>query len=114
METSHFFDRIRMTSLDDYRTIREGAALAEVMPPGAIAVSGRDRPSYLHGLLTNDIQSLQPGSCCYATWLTPQGRITTDMHVLESGDLIILDVPAASLPAVLQRLHPFVITRRVP
>lgn len=102
-----------MTLQEDYRAIREGAALARVAARGRIAVTGPDRASYLHGLLTNDVQNLQAGSGCYAAWLTPQGRMTTDMHVLESGDMILLDVPAAETEAILQRLDQFIFTEDV-
>jgi folate-binding protein YgfZ len=98
---------------DDYRAIVEGAAITAVTPRGRIAVSGRDRASYLQGLLTNDIQALQPHTGCYAAWLTPQGRMTTDMHVFESGDMILLDVPAAQTADVVQRLDMFIFTEDV-
>lgn len=80
---------------------------------GRIAVSGRDRATYLQGLLTNDIVALAPGTGCYAAWLTAQGRMTTDMHVLESGDMILLDVPAAARESVLQRLDQFLFSEDV-
>jgi len=70
-------------------------------------VAGSDRASYLQGLLTNDIQALQPGTGCYAAWLTPQGRMITDMHVLQGDGLLLLDAPADLADAVLQRLDQF-------
>jgi folate-binding protein YgfZ len=102
-----------MTLQDEYRVIQEGAALVAAAPRARIAVSGKDRASYLHGLLTNDILALQPGSGCYAAWLTPQGRMVTDMHVLEGGDMILLDVPAALRELVLQRLDQFLFAEDV-
>lgn len=103
-----------MTQLnDDYHTLRQGAALADTAPRGQLAVSGRDRASYLQGLLTNDIQALTPGTGCYAMWLTPQGRITTDLHVLEAGDMILLDVPADLTQPILQRLDQFLFSEDV-
>jgi folate-binding protein YgfZ len=101
------------TPTDDYRALREGAAIAQLIPRGHIAVSGRDRASYLQGLLTNDIQALTPGTGCYAAWLTPQGRMVTDLHVLESGDMILLDVPASTVSVVLQRLDQFLFSEDV-
>jgi folate-binding protein YgfZ len=98
---------------DDYHTLRQGAALAETSVRGQLAVSGRDRASYLQGLLTNDIQALTPGTGCYAMWLTPQGRITTDLHVLEAGDMILLDVPADLTQPILQRLDQFLFSEDV-
>lgn len=87
--------------------------LGETAPRGRIAVAGRDRASYLQGLLTNDIQALTPGTGCYSAWLTPQGRMLTDLHVLESGDMILLDVPADLVEGTLQRLDQFLFSEDV-
>ena len=102
-----------MSLADDYRAIYEGIVLGALMPRLPIAVAGADRASYRQGLLTNDITALTPGSGCYAAWLTPQGRMLTDVHVLESGDLILLDVPAAEHGATLERLDQFLFSEDV-
>jgi folate-binding protein YgfZ len=102
-----------MTLADGYRAIQEQAALGAVAPRLQIAVAGQDRAAYLQGLLTNDIQALTPGTGCYSTWLSPQGRMHTDLHVLESGGMILLDVPAETLDATMQRLEQFIFTEDV-
>ena len=102
-----------MTLHDHYRAIREGAAIGGIAPRLQLAVAGHDRASYLQGLLTNDIEALTPGTGCYAAWLTPQGRMLTDMHVLESGAMILLDVPADTARATLERLEQFLFTEDV-
>ena len=102
-----------MTLHDDYSVLRTGAACAEVAPRGLIGLSGRDRGTYLHGLLTNDISTLKAGAGCYAAWLTAQGRMTTDMHVLESGDMMLLDLPAGTTAGVLARLDQFLFSEDV-
>ena len=48
-------------------------------------LTGADRRAYLQGLLTNDIEALTPGTGCYAALLTAQGRMMTDMRVIELG-----------------------------
>ena len=98
---------------DDYRAIRDGAAIGSISPRSQIAVAGKDRASFLQGLLTNDIQALAPGTGCYAAWLTPQGRMLSDMHVLESGGMILLDVPAETAAATLERLEQFLFSEDV-
>ena len=98
---------------DDYAAIREGAAIGSISPRAQLAVAGNDRAAYLQGLLTNDIQALVPGTGCYAAWLTPQGRMFTDMHVLESGGMILLDVPSLQADATLERLEQFIFTEDV-
>jgi folate-binding Fe-S cluster repair protein YgfZ len=99
--------------MNDYTAIREGAALVTDAPRALIALSGKDRASFLHGLLTNDILALRPGTGCYAAWLTSQGRMITDLHVLESGDMILLDVPASMRETVLQKLDQFIFSEDV-
>ncbi|HTM04212.1 MAG TPA: glycine cleavage T C-terminal barrel domain-containing protein [Vicinamibacterales bacterium] len=94
-------------SLEDYTTARQGAFLGAISARAQIAVAGKDRASYLQGLLTNDIAALGPDTGCYAAWLTPQGRMLTDLHVLQSDDMILLDVPAELAETILQRLDQF-------
>lgn len=96
-----------MSLQDDYRAIRERAVVGAVAPRGQLAVAGRERASYLQGLLTNDIVALVPGSGCYAAWLSPQGRMLTDMHVLQSDSMILLDLPLDQTAPTLQRLDQF-------
>lgn len=102
-----------MTIPEQYRAIKEGAAIGAIAPRYAIGVAGKDRAGYLQGLLTNDIHALTPGAGCYAAWLTPQGRMLTDMHIFESGDMILMDVPANVLPATLRRLEQFLFSEDV-
>ena len=102
-----------MTSQDDYAALHESAAIGAVAPRGQIAVAGRDRAAFLHGLLTNDTASLTAGRGCYAAWLTPQGRMLCDLHVLEAGDMMLLDVPAGEVDAAAARLEQFHFTEDV-
>jgi folate-binding protein YgfZ len=102
-----------MSLAADYTAIHEGAVLGALAPRRQIAVSGNDRASYLQGLLTNDVQALSAGSGCYSAWLTPQGRMLTDLDVLESGDMILLDVPADLAESTLQRLDDFLFSEDV-
>ena len=89
----------------DYAIIREGAAIGAISARQPLAIAGADRASFLQGLLTNDMLSLTAGSGCYASWLTPNGRMLTDMHVLASGTTMLLDVPEQTAAATLERLE---------
>ena len=93
--------------------LRQDAVIGSISPRAQIAVAGPDRAAYLQGLLTNDIQALAEGSGCYAAWLSPQGRMLTDMHVLQSSGMILLDVPAGQASAVLARLDQFLFSEDV-
>ncbi|HEX2443531.1 MAG TPA: glycine cleavage T C-terminal barrel domain-containing protein [Vicinamibacterales bacterium] len=87
-----------------YRALREAAATVDRSALARIVLSGADRRSLLQGLLTNDIEALTAGTGCYAAWLTPQGRMITDLAVLELGDRSMLLVPADRRDAISARL----------
>lgn len=95
-----------------YLAAREHAALIE-RTRGLIVVSGQDRRSYLQGLLTNDIAALQPGQGCYTAYLTAQGRMVSDLHVYELGDVILLALPRATTATVLAKLDQFIFSEDV-
>jgi folate-binding protein YgfZ len=97
----------------DKGNVLDGAFIGAVQPSIQLAVAGKDRASFLQGLLTNDIQALEPGSGCYAAWLTPQGRMLTDLHVLESAGMALLDVPRSTAAATLARLEQFLFSEEV-
>ena len=74
---------------------------------------GADRLSYLHGLLTNDIAALQPGTGCYAALLTAQGRMIADMRVFETGEMALVDLDRSLVDSIREHFDRFVITEDV-
>jgi folate-binding protein YgfZ len=102
-----------MFSLDQYRALRDGAGLLEREDRGRIVLRGEDRKTYLHGLLSNDILALEPGTGCYAALLTAQGRMISDMHVVELGGSVLLDLERPVTGTVVEHLEKFVITEDV-
>ena len=102
-----------MTIRDAYTAVREGAGWIERQDLGRLRLRGKDRRSYLHGLLTNDVESLQPGAGVYAALLTAQGRMITDMHVYELGDAIVLTLPLALTERIGDHLDQFIFSEDV-
>jgi tRNA-modifying protein YgfZ len=104
---------LKQDNSSGYETLRGGAGLADRADAGRILLTGADRRAYLQGLLTNDIEALTPGTGCYAAMLNAQGRMLTDMRVLELGDAVMLDVPAAVTAAIRDHLDRFVFSEDV-
>jgi folate-binding protein YgfZ len=98
---------------EGYDAVRKTSGVRDRSDDGRLRVTGPDRAAWLQGLLTNDIAALQPGGGCYAAYLTPQGRMISDVRVLERGDFMLLDVPAAQKAFVLERLTTFIIMEDV-
>ena len=77
---------------------------------GVLSVSGRDRVSFLQGLVSNDIEKAGPGSAIYAALLTPQGKYLYDFFIVEAGeagevgDALLLDCERAGLDGLKKRL----------
>ena len=89
-----------MFSLEGYQAVTANDGVVRRVDRGVLAVSGADRVSWLQGLLTNDVAALKDGDSQYSAYLTPQGRMITDLHVFARGERLLLDVPlslAASL-----------------
>lgn len=99
--------------LDQYRALQERAGYLPRDNRGRITLRGQDRKGYLHGLLSNDILALQTGGSCYATLLTAQGRMISDMRVFDLGDLLLLDLERPVTREVFEHLDKFVITEDV-
>ena len=99
--------------LEHYRALRRAAGVVERVARTCIAVGGADRADYLQGLLSNDVAALAPGAGCYATYLTPQGRLIADMDVFNLGDRLLLDVDAGVGPLLLARFDELIFAEDV-
>lgn len=66
------------------------ALLYAESPRDVLAITGRDRASFLQGMVTNDVLGLQPGQSCYAFHLDATGHVLADMHVLCLEDRLLL------------------------
>ena len=93
-----------MFSLEGYQALRHGAGLVRRGDRGVLSVGGPDRLSWLQGLLTNDVAALPVGGVCDAAYLTPQGRMITDLRVMHLEDQTLLDVPASLSATLAARL----------
>jgi folate-binding protein YgfZ len=97
-----------------YQDARQRAVSVDRSSRGRIVVSGNDRGTYLQGLLTNDITALKAGEGCYSAYLTPQGRMISDLWVYELGDVILLDLPSLETKnVVLAKLDQFIFSEDV-
>ena len=72
---------------------------------GVVSVGGEDAERFLQGLLTNDVERLEPGEARYAGLLTPQGKILFDMLVVRvAADAFLLDCAASQAADLAKRL----------
>jgi len=73
------------------RAFNDGAALVDRCARGAVLVDGPDALSYLQSLLSQDIAALADGQGAHALLLQPQGKLDTDLRLLQVGSEAWLD-----------------------
>src|SRR3989449_6162424 len=77
----------------EYAAARRGVALADRGDWGVLDVTGRDRATFLHALLSNEIKALQPGQGCTAALLDVHGKVQVILTVWVLEDRIRLVMP---------------------
>src|SRR5688572_31810866 len=58
----------------EYQAVRERAGIVDRSALSVLEVTGKDRASFLHALVSNDVKALAPGQACAATLLDVHGR----------------------------------------
>jgi len=104
---------IHAVSPDAYHAARRRAASIDRSDRGRVVVSGADRASYLHGLLTNDVAALKAGEGCYAAYLTPQGRMIADLFLYELGDVLLVTMAGGVKETVVSKFDQLIFTEDV-
>jgi folate-binding protein YgfZ len=102
-----------MTDYTGYDAARSSVAVGPRGVRGWLRVEGADAVSFLHGVLTNDIASLRVGQWCYAAYLTPQGRMVSDMRVLRRDDHLALETEPQLTETLAARFDASIFTERV-
>ncbi len=71
-----------------------------------LAIEGEEKFSFLQGLITNDITSLETNETqsLYSAMLTPQGKIRFDFFLFTYEDILLMDVAASALEDIQKTL----------
>jgi folate-binding protein YgfZ len=91
---------------EQVKAVRQGAGVADLSDRGKVRITGRDRATWLHGMTTNEVQSLQPGEGNYGAFLTNRGKMLGDYRLVVCEDFLLFDTEPEvrdSLPATLDR-----------
>jgi folate-binding protein YgfZ len=89
----------------EYAALTAGCAAVDLGFRTLVRASGPDRASFLQGMLTCDVATLAPGRLAQGLLLTIQGRVTADVRVLATADVLLLDVDVRARVAMLEALE---------
>jgi len=97
----------------EYQAVRHSVGLCDLSHRGLVRITGADRQRFLHAMVSNDTQSLQPGQGCYATFLTNKGKIVADFVVYADPDAYLLDLEPQAVCPFIAAIEGFVISEDV-
>ena len=69
-----------------------------------VTLTGDDALTFLQGLVSNDVRRLDQPGIVYAALLTPQGKYLADFFVVNTGEVLLLDLPEGLADTTLRRL----------
>lgn len=75
----------------EYRAALEACALFDSSNREQLRVTGSEAVSFVHGMVTNDVQALAVGAHCYAALLTAKGSMVGDARILRRTEDVIID-----------------------
>lgn len=74
-----------------YRAALDSCALVDLSTRELLRVTGPDRVSFLHGMVTNDVEGLAVDASNYAAMLTAKGAMVGDARILKRADELIVE-----------------------
>lgn len=80
---------------------------------GWLTVSGPDASDFLQGLITTDLEALEPGAAAPGALLTPQGKIMFFFMISRSKDGFLIETDAETLDALTKRLTMYKLRAKV-
>jgi tRNA-modifying protein YgfZ len=80
--------------------------LSEVLNERAVVrIDGDNATAFLQGLVTCDVEDLEPGQAAFGALLTPQGKILFDFFLIRLEEGYLADVAASQAADFIRRLN---------
>jgi folate-binding protein YgfZ len=92
----------------EQRTLSEGLGAVDLSHRQIVRITGPDRLSWLHSLLSQHVVDLQAGQSTEALVLSPNGHVEHHLHLVETGTEVLAHVEpgtASSLIDFLDRMR---------
>jgi folate-binding protein YgfZ len=96
----------------EYGAARDGTGVIDRSLVGKVTVTGRDRQTFLQGMLTNDIKNLSPGQGIGAAFLDAHGKVMALLHVYALEDRLLLELPPGLTEQTLRLLDKYLISEK--
>jgi tRNA-modifying protein YgfZ len=102
-----------MAPPEEYALARHQVGLLDRGDFGVLELTGRDRASFLHALVSNEIKALGPGQGCAATLLDVHGKVQVVLLVWVTDDRIFVVTPPAMAAKTAEALDHYLFSEKV-
>jgi folate-binding protein YgfZ len=102
-----------MAPSEEYALARRQVGLIDRSDFGVLELTGRDRASFLHALVSNEIKALGPGQGCAATLLDIHGKVQVVLFVWVADDRIFVVTPPAMAAKTAEALDHYLFSEKV-
>ena len=105
---------LRFTDIgEEYWSVRKSAGITDLSHMGRLSIEGKDRVSFLNGLLTNDLSKAKENTGTHSVLLNTKARVLADLYLHHETDRIVMDTGEKPSGQVKQILDQFIITEDV-
>src|SRR5881409_188344 len=101
------------TPADEYKRARHDVGLVDRGHWGVLELTGSDRATFLHALLSNEVKALAPGQGCAATLLDVHGKVQVVVSVWVADDRIFVVTPPSMAQKTAEALDHYLFSEKV-
>lgn len=95
--------------ISEHLAVRNDIGITDISFQGVLELTGDDRASFLHRLISNDVENLSVGEGNYATLLTHRGKIIADINVYNLEDSIYVMTAPQVIDTLFTELDKYII-----
>src|SRR3989454_10877106 len=96
----------------EYALVRRSVGLLDRGHVGMLELTGRDRATFLHAVVSNEVKALGPGQGCAATLLDVHGKVQVVLVVWVAADRIFVVTPPAMAQKTAEALDHYLVSEK--
>jgi glycine cleavage system T protein len=97
----------------EHQSVRNQAGLIDQSHRGKLRLKGKDRIDFLHGMVTNDIKKLTPGTGLYAVFTNDKAKMLSDARIYCLPDALWVDLEPEVTDKIQKHLDKYILASDV-
>ena len=96
-------------AVSEHHAVRNSVGIVDISYRSRHELIGEDRATFLHRIISNDVESLSAGQGTYAMLLTHRGKIIADLNIYVLEDAITIDTAPETAENLFTELDKYII-----